>query len=131
PIELKILPSPGDSAESFFHSLMAASNWPREAKICALCKTLLRSIAKSNLHNDQTLTVSLSIVNELGLCGCRETRQKYEGLPPGNRAGLPMHFRANESVRIRQWPSSRRSRPEAPWRLARPRTQHFLLLLRS
>jgi hypothetical protein len=64
---LKILPSPGDSAESFFHSLMAASNWPRDGKSCALCNTLLRSIAKSDLPIDQTLTVSLGIVNELGL----------------------------------------------------------------
>jgi hypothetical protein len=66
PIELKILPSPGDSAASLFHSLMAASNWPRDAKSCALCNTLLRSIAKSDLHNDQTLTVSMNIVNEMG-----------------------------------------------------------------
>src|SRR3954467_9966057 len=64
---MKILPSRGDSQESFFHSLIAASNWPRDAKSCALCNTLLRSIAKSDLHDDQTLTVSRGIVNELGL----------------------------------------------------------------
>src|SRR5437868_3311492 len=88
PIELKILPSPGDSVESFFHSLMAASNWPRDAKSCALCNTLPRSIPKSNLHNDQTLTVSMDIVNEMG----HLARIIGEGLPRNGRV-VPRHVR--------------------------------------
>src|SRR4029078_63328 len=90
PIELKILPSPGDSVESFFHSLIAASNWPRDAKSCALCNTLLRSIAKSDLPIDQTLTVSLAIVNELGLWIQGGLSRNTKACPYEKRAGLPM-----------------------------------------
>src|SRR4029078_9773118 len=125
PIELKILPSPGGSAESFFHSLMAASNWPRDAKSCALCNTLLRSIAKSDLPIDQTLTVSLCIVNELGLW-----MQGYSAeirRPAHMKKSRPSHgtIQQSDNVRIRQSPASRRCKPEAPLRLVRPRTRHF------
>src|SRR5215469_9758296 len=51
---------------SFFHSAMAASNWPREAKSWALCSTFPRSLPKADLHNEQTLTVSMGFVNEMG-----------------------------------------------------------------
>jgi hypothetical protein len=101
PIELKILPSPGDSAESLFHSLMAASNWPRDAKSCALCNTLLRSIGKANLHNDQTLTVSMGIVNEMGYLDAdvlsRNTKAcpEMKGRPPSDTV------LQNENVRTR------------------------------
>src|SRR5437899_12820442 len=38
-----MVPSVGDSAVSFFHSAIAASNCPREAKSWAFCRMVLRS----------------------------------------------------------------------------------------
>ena len=51
-MELKMLPSAGDSGLSFRHSAMAASYWPLEANNCAFWSTVRRSTAKKTPHPD-------------------------------------------------------------------------------